>query len=253
MAKILVSVPVMDKPEMEMITSLYSAKATCRDHKAYFLFSKGEPLISRARNTHISMFLHQYKDFDYFMSIDSDLEILNCHASNNIFSKLVACNKDFVGGLYALKNPNLRQCSSVADDRNESLAFDSGIKKMKWLSTGCWCLKREVVEKMAKAYPELEYEGDDTMSGKRVNGLYIPFIADIEDPKTGKTFKKYLSEDWAFSHRWKAIGGEIWADTSIVLKHIGKYAYPLWNVKLEMEPVPKQTQQPDLPDAGFDL
>lgn len=250
MAKILVSVPILDRPELDFMTSLYSAKGSCKEHQVYFIFGSGESLISRARNTHISMFINQYKEFDYFMSIDSDLEILNCHPNNNIFTKLVSADKDFIGGLYALKNPNMIKCSSIPDDKNDKLEFDSGLRKMKWLSTGCWCLKRSAIEKMVAAYPELEYDGDDNMSGKKVHGLYIPFIADLEEPTTGKKFKKYLSEDWAFSYRWKALGGEIWADTSIVLKHIGRFHYSLWNVKTQIEKVPPKT---NLPAAGFDL
>ena len=40
-------------------------------------------------------------------------------------------------------------------------------------------------------------------------------------PETGE----YLSEDYAFCHRWRAIGGRIWLDTESRLTHIGSYEY----------------------------
>jgi len=262
MAKIFVSVPILGRPELKMIYSLYQSIFTCKEHQVRLYFNENDSLISRVRNAHISTFINEYKDCDYFMSIDSDLEIINCYGTNNIFSKLVAHDKDFVGGLYALKKPGTPVSSSIPDSGNmEKPQFDSGLMKMKWLSSGCWCIKRSVIEKMVAAYPELTYDGDDNMAYKKVHGLYIPFIADLTNENG--TFKKYLSEDWAFAHRWKAIGGEIYADTSIVLKHIGTFPYSLWNVEVvaakKDEAKPSiDVKQPNgsvfsLPPAGFDL
>ena len=54
---------------------------------------------------------------------------------------------------------------------------------------------------------------------------------------------------WSFCERWRNIDGSIFADTGIVLRHIGKYPYALWNVQ-----VVKQTKDgPQPPPPGFDL
>jgi hypothetical protein len=105
---------------------------------------------------------------------------------------------------------------------------------------------------MVEAYPELQYDGDDVMAGKKVYGLYIPMIYEMTEndfPETDKNlpYKKYLSEDWSFCQRWRALGGKIYSDSSIVLKHIGKFSYTLYNV----EAVP--TSQVSPPPPGFDL
>lgn len=112
MANIFLSIPVMDKPELRMIRSLYTAIQNS-NHKVYTCFSENESLIQRARNSHISTFLNDFTDFQYFMSIDSDIEILNCSKENNIFNKLIYSDKQFIGGLYSLKNPNETICSSI--------------------------------------------------------------------------------------------------------------------------------------------
>jgi hypothetical protein len=213
----------------------------------------------------MSVFLNEYPDYDYFCSIDSDIEIVNCYATNNIFTKLIEADKDFVGGLYALKqHENEPRCSSIplSEDINRSnIPFNKGLIEMLWLSAGCWMIKRSVLEKMVSAYPELTYVGDDNMAGKTIHGLCNPAIFDVDS--NGQKFKKLLSEDWAFCRRWKDIGGSIYADTSIVLKHLGKMPYSLWNVEVVSKKrdgvqTPGQPRiinetRSSLPPAGFDL
>jgi len=289
MAHIFLSVPILDKPEFKMVYSMYQAILSCKEHKVRLFVNENDSLIPRVRNVHLSLFLQDYKECDYFVSIDSDLEIVNCYATNNIFSKLVANNKDFVGGLYALKNANAEKpiSSSVPlDPKNDriNVPFNSGLMEMRWLSSGCWCLKRDSVEKFVDKHPELNYVGDDNVTGRPINGVYNPEIFEVTDRISGQTFRKYLSEDWSFCERWRNDGGSIYADTSIVLNHIGKIPYSLWNVEVVAHKVdnsakalqasdlkiqdlkpqqPQQIQQPqpqpkpakkfDLPDAGFDL
>jgi hypothetical protein len=255
MAKILVSVPVLGKPSLSMIRTLYSAIHSCKEHDVTIHFSENDSMISRVRNVHVSAFINDYEEYDYFMSIDSDLEIVNRFWNNNIFTKLLAHDKEFVGGLYALKREGPPIASSVPLDRDRSPKFNSGLKKMLWLSTGCWCLKRSAINKMIEAHPELTYDGDDNMANKKIYGLYIPMLKDMD--VGGKTIKKYLSEDWSFTQRWRDLGGEIFADTSIVLKHYGEKAFNLWNTEVVVKPTP-MTEKPTItavgpPLAGFDL
>jgi hypothetical protein len=43
--------------------------------------------------------------------------------------------------------------------------------------------------------------------------------------KDGNT--RYLSEDWFFCQRWLDLGGQVWGDSRVPLKHIGQIAFPL--------------------------
>ncbi|MFA7219870.1 MAG: hypothetical protein WC119_05150 [Synergistaceae bacterium] len=274
MAKIFLSVPILDKPELKMIYSAYQSILSCKEHQVRIYFNENDSLISRVRNVHMSTFLNEFPDCEYFISIDSDLEIINAYTTNNIFTKLIAHDKDFVGGLYALKNSTAKSpiCASIPESAGisrEKIQFDSGLIEMKWLSSGCWCIKRSVIEKMVNAYPELTYVGDDNVAGKQIHGLCIPEIFELDN--NGTKFKKYLSEDWSFCERWRAIGGKIYADTSIVLKHIGKTQYTLWDVEVvsvpktdpdksgnnldkEIKTEPNENKlNKDLPPAGYDL
>jgi len=253
MANIFLSIPVLDKPELSFMYSMFKA-ATSTRHNVKICYHERDSLISRARNVAISTFYNQNPEADYFISLDSDLNIRNCHPNNNIFDKLVAHDIDFVGGLYAIKKPNCSQCSSITID-GKLPEFNSGLKEAPWLSTGCWCLKRSAVEKMVNAYPELEYDGDDIAAGQKIHALYMPMIHEMTEkdfPDTNKDlpYKKYLSEDWSFCQRWRQLGGSIYADSSIVLEHIGKFSYKLYDVEEVVVPRPAS---PTIPAPGFDL
>jgi hypothetical protein len=105
------------------------------------------------------------------------------------------------------------------------------------------------------------------MSNKKVYGLYIPMLKTIH--LQNKTIKKYLSEDWSFCERWRDLGGQIFADTSIVLKHYGEKPHTLWDTEVVVQrrvPSEKQEVNPEpepkigvpkvghnLPEPGFDL
>jgi len=248
MANIFVSIPILGKPELRMMYSLYQAIHTCGEHRVRLYYNENDSLISRVRNVHLTAFYNDYPECDYFVSLDSDIEIVNCFNTNNIFTKLLSHNLDFVGGLYALKSTEDVKCSSIPMDHDSPLEFDSGLREMRWLSSGCWCLKRDMVTKMIDAYPNLIYDGDDNASGKKVFGFYIPTLVDLEARDENgniKKCRKYLSEDWSFAERWRKIGGKIFADTSIALRHIGKRDFNLWNVSVEVKQKP--------PEPGFNL
>lgn len=256
MANIFLSVPILGKPELKHMYSMYQAILSCTNHKVRLYFNENDSLISRVRNVHMSVFLNEFPECDYFMSLDSDIEIINAYPNNNIFTKLIAHDKDFVGGLYAIKKPGVRRSSSITMDGTLP-GFDTGLKEMRWLSSGCWCIKRSAVEKMVNAYPELAYDGDDNASGKKIYGLYIPMLYDLKEndfPSIQLPFRKYLSEDWSWCERWKNIGGKIYADTSIVLKHIGKCDYTIWDVEVvRSSSAPLQRSNVNVPPPGFDL
>jgi len=235
MSKIFISVPIINRPELKMMHTMYQTVLTCKEHTSKIFYHENDSLISRVRNVQISKWYNEYPDYEYFVSLDSDIEILNNYPNNNMLTKLIANDVEFVGGLYAVKKPGAKTCSSITLNCTGA-QYNTGLIEMAWLSSGCWCLKRSVVTKMIEAYPELTYDGDDTAAGNKVYGLYIPMLYDIKEnefPEVKTPFKKYLSEDWSFNQRWRDIGGKVYADTSIALKHIGKASYSVWDYKIE--------------------
>jgi hypothetical protein len=36
---------------------------------------------------------------------------------------------------------------------------------------------------------------------------------------------RYYSEDWTFCENWRDIGGQVWVDKRVLLKHTGTYVF----------------------------
>ena len=108
-----------------------------------------------------------------------------------------------------------------------------GFKLCDYVGTGFMCIKREVFETIIKKYPEIEYLSDISASidnNLRIKGNkeYAFFDCGVQgqgvlsDPDNTK---RYLSEDFYFCQLWKQCGGQIWADITSELKHIGIKTY----------------------------
>jgi len=86
--------------------------------------------------------------------------------------------------------------------------------------TGFMCIKRHVFDKMRAAYPERQCapdRGDDPS----IHGLYWTFFEDLIEPKT----RRLLTEDYAFCHLWRKIGGKVFIDIDSKFSHQGQHVW----------------------------
>lgn len=79
------------------------------------------------------------------------------------------------------------------------------------------CLKREVIDRLCEAYPDLQYQTGD---GSAQYALFLDMI-DREHVAEGER----LGEDFSFCRRWRKIGGKIWVDAHAELGHWGASNY----------------------------
>jgi len=115
--------------------------------------------------------------------------------------KLLRANKDFVSGIYARKQPDGAPASFLLEAREGELI------ECQHAAAGFLLLTRACIERLVAAHPELEYK---TPHGTTW-ALWSPVF-------NGKPY----SEDTAFSARWRALGGKIWAHSQVLLKHYGE-------------------------------
>jgi hypothetical protein len=198
-----------------------------------------ESLVTRARNVLVAYFLQS--DFTRLMFIDADIEF---QVEDVI--KLIAHNKDVAVGAYPKKGVNwqriresVKQTDQPFDDKSiasfgsdyainfkfinresKQIAIENGLIRLHDGATGFMMIKREVIDKMIAAYPELKYN-NDLNTPPELNPHFYAFFDTMIDPKD----KRYLSEDYTFSRRWQDIGGEIWLDPSISLNHYGSFNF----------------------------
>ena len=168
-----------------------------------------ESLISRGRNNLISRGMFHPQPTHFFF-IDADIRF-----NPESILQLLLDEKDVIGGLYPKKglpidyNFNIKQGGKI----------EGQLVEVDTLATGFMMIKREVIEKMFKEYPDTKYI-DDVGIGKEFEPFMYALFDTLIDSKG-----HYLSEDWTFCRRWAAMGGEIWADTRILLDHIGYFSF----------------------------
>jgi hypothetical protein len=168
-----------------------------------------ESLISRARNTLTAKFLHN-KESTHLMFIDADIGWEPWHL-------LVMLNRDVdvIGGLYPMKSLPVKWCVNGFDGAEEG---PDGLQEVSKTGTGFMLIKRAVFEKL-NAHPATKPFANDIGLPAELN----PYMKTYFD--TAVRENRYYSEDWTFCENFRDLGGKIWVDKRILLKHTGTYVF----------------------------
>jgi len=81
-------------------------------------------------------------------------------------------------------------------------------------------LKREVIERMVAAHPETRYTKQHVGGDSACTEYFALFDCMVVDGE-------YISEDYGFCRRWRAIGGTIWLDMEGRLTHTGPHTFEM--------------------------
>ena len=180
----------------------------------------------------------------HLMFIDTDITW-----EPNEILKLLFADKYVCGGIYPLKkynweflaNPNFAneilerrknnklQTNDQPNDYLQSLMVKynvnlipntqiqpNGLLEAKHIPNGFMMFKRETIEKMIEAYPHSKYRDDvGYLNENEQEFAYALFDTCIIDTH-------FYSEDWAFCHKWKEMGGNCYAHIGIKLTHTGQ-------------------------------
>lgn len=192
-----------------------------------------DALIPRGRSAIVARFLDN-PDTTHLLFVDADITF-----TPEAVSRMLAFDKDFVAGFYPAKVIDWMQMAERFGKTAERLdeaglvyvgslcegaeaKFEDGFGTAVYAGTGFQLIKRRVFERMFAAYPETKYSALHAFPrpAHPSPNLYALFDCMI-DPDTGV----YLSEDYAFCRRWRAIGGEIWLDLNSRLTHTGPHSF----------------------------
>ena len=168
-----------------------------------------ESLISRARNTLTAKFLHN-KDSTHLMFIDADIGWEPWH-----LMVLLDRQVDVIGGLYPMKSLPVKWCVNGFDGAEEG---PNGLQEVTKTGTGFLLIKRDVFEKM-DAHPAVKPFMNDIGLPVELN----PHMKTYFD--TAVRENRYYSEDWTFCENWRDLGGKVWVDKRVLLKHTGTYVF----------------------------
>jgi len=166
-----------------------------------------ESNVNRARNSCAAKFLAG--DATHLMFVDADI-----HFNPTDIVKLVAHDKDIVGGIYPQKTLPPKMVVNTLDNAKT----EGDLVEVGTLGTGFMLIKRGVFEHMIDAGTQ-KYTDAIGLSKAEDNHQYDFFNCTIDSQG------RYLTEDWSFCRKWRELGGAIWADTTIALAHVGYYRF----------------------------
>lgn len=169
-----------------------------------------ESLISRARNTLTAKFLHT-KESTHLMFIDADIGWEPWHLLVMLNAK-----KDVIGGLYPMKSMPIKWCVNGLPGFVEK-PEDPLIEVTK-TGTGFLLIKREVFEKL-DAHPAVRTFKNDI----GLDPALDPYMKTYFD--TAVREGRYYSEDWTFCENWRDLGGQVFVDKRVLLRHVGSYVF----------------------------
>jgi hypothetical protein len=195
--------------------------------------SANESLVTRARNRMVKIFLGT--DATHLLFIDADIGF-----NPQDVVRLIAHNKEVVCGSYPMKGVNYQNLVGnhiTSAEQAERLAtshvinfmpadqskFDGsgpvemstedGLIELKDAGTGFMLIKREVIDQIIEANPQIAYQHEE--DGET---WWAVFDCEIDE-------NRYLSEDYTFCRRWQRLGGKVWLDPQILLDHQGTHTF----------------------------
>ena len=193
-------------------------------------------LVTQGRNLCVAGFLES--DFTHMLFIDSDI-----YVQAESILKMIERDKDVISIPYPLKTMmwdkamdriHDNQIKSIKDlktalntypmrvaDDND-IRVNKGVMEVTHSPTGCMLIKRNVIDKLIKAYPDKGIVQKTVINGEYVDKPHMwNFFDCIHDPET----KTYLGEDFSFCKLWKDIGGKCYAYIGDTIVHVGEHQY----------------------------
>ena len=172
-----------------------------------------ESLISRARNTLTAKFLDQ-KESTHLFFVDADIGWEPWHL-------LVLLNRDVdvIGGLYPMKTMPIKWVVNGFEGAEEG---PDGLQEVSKAGTGFLLMKKHVFEKLNVHPAVKQYKNDIGLDPK-----YDQFLKTYFD--TAVRQNRYYSEDWTFCENWRDLGGKVYVDKRVLLRHSGAYVFCMEN------------------------
>lgn len=208
--------------DMAGLFTQHNIKLSCA-----FMFN--ESLITRARNNLVSQFIET--DNTHLLFIDADQQ----WRGGDILHML-HFDKDIMVGMCPKKEINWNTVKEAALKGESDLSKFTGSFVVNLLDgaasttvpinepfqvaaggTGIMLIKREVFEKMKEHVPIFRNDMSHMPGGKPVHRFFTESI----DPES----QRLLSEDYHFCHKWREIGGQVWAAPWCKIGHFGTYNF----------------------------
>ena len=232
---ILLCTPVHSECSIHYTQALLEFQVACmrKNILVSFLLLKSS-LVTQGRNLCVANFLNE--KYSHLLFIDADIDF----DSKTIF-KMLELDREVIAVPYPMKTLNWDRIYNFKGDIKDStelshtgftypikvydkdnLKVKDDVMEVTHAPTGCMLIKRQVFDKMIKAYPELRISQPTIMNGEAKDKENLwNFFDTFHDLKN----KKYYGEDFGFCKKWTDIGGKCYCYIGDYITHIGEYQY----------------------------
>jgi len=211
--------------------SVLKLQRMCAQYGVHLMLdtTENESLVHRARNISVARYMIRTQA-DYFMFIDADVKfepesvmrLLNSghDISCAVYPKKVVMWEQAEQAVLSNDTRDLNKlaASLVMNFKSNNTPVKDGFVEVLDGPTGFLMIKRDVFTRMFEKYPELNCKNDHQ---NRDFEDYCAVFDCMIDPEN----RRYLSEDYAFCRRWQQMGGQIFADVTTTLGHVGNIRF----------------------------
>ncbi len=179
--------------------------------------------IEDCRNTMLTIWYDNYPDATHLLMVDADMSF-----PHDLIKDMLKFNQPVTGVMYAKRQMDPPAAVGVVLKEGETTAdMVSGFLKVQATGAGVLLIKRMAIDAMLEKMPELIDDAIETQTAapvlkahgaKRYLTAFDKLKVDNGPP---------LSEDLAFCERWRRCGGEIWANVSHLIGHVGQFNYAI--------------------------
>lgn len=174
-----------------------------------------EALIGRARAAFMTKFLESAASHLLFIDADIGFE------PQAVF-RLLRAGRDVVGGLYPRKSQDRGNGGLVYEVEplpEPTPPSSDGFRPVASIGAAFLMISRSAVSRMVEGYPHLVARLGD------MHALGVAQAAMVFDSMIAPPSGRYLPRPQAFCHRWRALGGEVWAGEEGGLRHVGEVTH----------------------------
>ena len=239
--KIFVATPVHSECSIHYTQALLKFQKQCMMNSIMVSFSLlKSSLVTQGRNLCVANFLKDPTNYTHLLFIDSDIDF-----KFDTIMKMIKFDREVIATPYPMKHIHWNQIwdrvqkgkiknieelkraghafpIKLDNQKGKEIPVVDGVIEVSHAPTGCMLIKKQVFDKMIKAYPNDKIEQATIVNGIALIDEYnYNFFDTIHDPET----RKYYGEDFGFCKKWTAIGGKCYCYVSDDITHVGEYAY----------------------------
>jgi len=169
----------------------------------------GFSAIDQARNQLATDALAQGFEELFWLDADTEFEV-------EAIERLRSHNLPIISGIYAKKGQREFASRLLAGTTKITFGQAGGVMEIMYAATGFLLTQRKV-------YDDIQRNWGLPNCNEQFGRPMVPYFMPLVTPTEQGPW--YLADDYAFSHRARAAGYKIFADTTIRLGHIGRYSY----------------------------